>query len=158
MATPATTPGTSVRIGAVARVLGVPHRFFFLAGVSVLALSSLWWTWVIVARAWPAVPEPPSATLDSTLHALLMTCGFAPFFMFGFVFTAGPRWLGLPPPRPAAWLPGGFVAAAGVLALVPLQIANADLIALRVAAAVATTGWVLLVARFYRMIRASDAP
>src|SRR5215510_9081349 len=97
MATPATAPRTAAQTGAVGRVLGVPHRLFFLAGVSALALISLWWTWVIVARAWAAVPEPPAATLDSTLHALLMTCGFAPFFMFGFVFTAGPRWLGLPP-------------------------------------------------------------
>jgi uncharacterized protein involved in response to NO len=158
MATPATTPGTSARTGAAARVLGVPHRFFFLAGVCALALASIWWTWVILARAWPAVPEPPSATLDSTLHALLMTCGFAPLFMFGFVFTAGPRWLGLPPPSPAAWRPGGVLAAAGALALVPLQVADADLIALRIAAAIAAIGWLLLVARFFRMIRASDAP
>src|SRR5262245_56155068 len=126
MATPVMTPATSVRTGAVARVLGVPHRFFFLAGVSALALTSLWWTWVILARAWPAVPEPSSATMNSTLHALLMTCGFAPLFMFGFVFTAGPRWLGLPPPSPAAWRPGGVLAAAGALALVPLQVADAD--------------------------------
>ncbi len=96
-------------------LFSVPHRLFFLAGVAVLALASLWWTWTMLARAWPALPAPASAVPDTVLHALVMTCGFAPLFMFGFLFTAGPRWLGMPPPPPAAWLPGGLIAASGAL-------------------------------------------
>ncbi len=144
--------------GSAALVFSAPHRFFFLTGVCALALVSLWWTWVLVARASHAIPGPASAMPDPTLHALLMTTGFAPFFMFGFLFTAGPRWLGMPPAVPAAWRTGGLVAAAGALALVPLQVADAHPLALRAAAALYAGGWLLLLDRFFRLVRASPAP
>ncbi|MCC7215996.1 MAG: NnrS family protein [Burkholderiales bacterium] len=137
-------------------LLTVPHRLFFLAGVAQIALVSLWWLWVLAARAVPAVPPPASAMPDTIVHALVMTCGFAPFFMFGFMFTAGPRWLGVPPPAPRAWMPAGIVAALGALALVPLQVAGID--ALRVAAAAYAAAWLWLLFRFVLLIRASDSP
>ena len=105
------------------RVLGAPFRFFFLAGVAQIALASLWWLWVLAARVVPALPPPASPVPDTVVHALLMTCGFAPFFMFGFMFTAGPRWLGVAPAGARR------MAAArrssprlGALALLPLQV------------------------------------
>lgn len=157
MAAPAVVADS--RAARPARLLfRVPHRFFFLAGVATLAPASLWWTWVILARAWPALPPPASAVPDTVLHALVMTCGFAPFFMFGFLFTAGPRWLGLPPLPSAAWLPGGLIAVSGALLLVPLQAAGAAPIALRVAAGVWAGGWLLLLDAFFRLIRASPVP
>lgn len=58
-----------------------------------LATSALWWCAVLWARAWglsPAWAVPPPAA-----HALLMSQGFMPLFMAGFLFTAGPKWLGL---------------------------------------------------------------
>ncbi len=67
------------------------------------ASSSLWWLWVLVARASPAIPPPAAPVPDTIVHALVMTFGFAPFFMFGFMFTAGPRWLDVAPPPPRAW-------------------------------------------------------
>ncbi len=157
MGTPALVAEPRVR-SAGALVLGVPHRFFFLAGVGALALVSLWWSWAMIARAWPGFPAPASAVPDPTLHALLMTTGFAPFFMFGFLFTAGPRWLGMPAPVPSVWRPGGLVAAAGAFALVPLQVADAAPLALRIAAAIYAGGWLLLLDRFFRLLRASPAP
>jgi uncharacterized protein involved in response to NO len=99
---------------------GVPHRLFFLAGVAALALDAAWWAWTICARA-GAVPPPPVAVLPTALHAFVMLYGFAPFFMFGFLFTAGPRWLGVAPPPPSAWRGPGLVAAVAALSFVPLQ-------------------------------------
>ena len=129
----------------------VPHRFFFLSGVASLGLAVLWWAWTIVARL--GYGAPPVAVPPTALHAFLMVYGFAPFFMFGFLFTAGPRWLGVEPPPPAAWRPAGWVAAASVLALVPLQAAPAW--ATQVAAGAYALAWATLLARFVRLIRAS---
>ncbi len=137
-------------------LLTVPHRFFFLAGVAQIALVSVWWLWVLTARALPGLPLPASAMPDTVVHALVMTCGFAPFFMFGFMFTAGPRWLGVAPPPPRVWLPPGLVAAGGALAIVPLQVAGIP--ALQVAAAAYAGGWLWLLFRFVLLIRASENP
>ena len=131
----------------------VPHRFFFLSGVSVLALAALWWAWTLVARmgyAPPPAPVPPSS-----LHAFLMIFGFAPFFMFGFLFTAGPRWLGVDPPPSSAWRPACVVAAASVIAMFPLQAGPAW--ATQAAAGAYALAWAVLLARFVALIRASPA-
>ena len=62
------------------------------AGALLLALSALWWLAALVARelavplTW-AVPMPIA-------HSMLMAFGFMPLFFVGFLFTAGPRWLG----------------------------------------------------------------
>ena len=138
-----------------ATLLAVPHRLFFLAGVAALALDAAWWAWTICARA-GAVPPPPVAVLPTALHAFVMLYGFAPFFMFGFLFTAGPRWLGVAPPPPSAWRGPGLVAAVAALSFVPLQALPA--IATQVAAALYALGWGTLLARFVVLIRQSPAP
>jgi uncharacterized protein involved in response to NO len=140
-------------------LFGVPHRFFFLAGVVQVALVALWWGWVLAARAWPIVPAPAAAVPVTSLHALLMLCGFAPLFMFGFLFTAGPRWLGVAPLPPSQWLPPGVLAALAALALVPLEVAGPAIgpFALRAAAGAYAIGWLWLAYRFYGLIRASGA-
>jgi uncharacterized protein involved in response to NO len=143
-------------IRPVQRVLGVPFRFFFLAGVAQIALASLWWLWVLAARVLPALPPPASPVPDTVVHALLMTCGFAPFFMFGFMFTAGPRWLGVLPPAPGAWRPPALLAAASALLMVPLQASGIG--GLRFAAAAFAVGWLWLLLRFVLLIRESTAP
>ncbi len=138
------------------RLLAAPHRLFFLAGVAQIALASLWWLWVLAARVAPGLPAPAAPVPDTVLHALLMTCGFAPFFMFGFMFTAGPRWLSVLPPPPGAWRAPALVAAAGAFALVPLQVAGIG--GLRIAAAVYALAWLWLLLRFVLLIRKSTAP
>lgn len=77
------------------RLLAAPHRLAFWAGSLMLGLTALWWGGVLTARA--AGLTLPWAVSPSTAHALLMAFGFLPMFMAGFVFTAGPRWLGLAP-------------------------------------------------------------
>jgi uncharacterized protein involved in response to NO len=136
-------------------LFGAPHRFFFLAGIVQVATSSLWWLWVLAARQWTALPEPGTAMPDTVVHALLMTCGFAPLFMFGFLFTAGPRWLAVQPPTPRAWGPPAVLAAGCSLALVSLQATGLG--ALRVAAAGYAAGWLWLLLIFVRLIIASRA-
>ena len=105
-----------------------PHRVMFLAGATQGLLAMLWWAFDLAARygqlfASPAWPLPPS-----WIHAALMSFGFFPFFIFGFVMTAGPRWQAAAPVGEAAYLAAfalmsvgwlGFHAALWLPALLP---------------------------------------
>lgn len=92
-------------------LLAAPHRLaFFLAGL-LLALAALWWALILIAQAlqWalnPVVPLPLA-------HGLLMSMGYMPLFMVGFLFTAGPKWLGLNAVNARALRPALLVMAAG---------------------------------------------
>jgi len=134
----------------------VPHRFFFLAGMTQLALASLWWLDVQAARAIPGWPMPAGTLPETAVHALLMIDGFLPMFMFGFLFTAGPRWLNVEPPGSSTWRPPALVAAASAVALVLAQLVDPTL--MRVAAALYALAWAWLCALFLRLLRASRAP
>ena len=129
----------------------VPHRFFFLTGVTSIALAALWWSWTLAARLGGIAP--PAAVAPTLVHAFLMIYGFAPFFMFGFLFTAGPRWLGVDPPPPRAWRAARVLAAASVLAILPLQLAPDW--ATRLAAGGYAIAWAWLLGHFVRLIRSS---
>ena len=79
------------------RRLGVaPHRLLFFIGASNLMLAMLWWTsWLVAQRlVLPAMPQP---TLPAGwLHAYVMQYQMLPSFVFGFLLTVFPRWMGLP--------------------------------------------------------------
>lgn len=64
----------------------------------VLVTAGVWWAWVQWDRvsAWVALPYALSPTL---VHASVMTFGFIPLFFSGFLFTAGPKWLGVQAPE-----------------------------------------------------------
>jgi uncharacterized protein involved in response to NO len=70
----------------------VPHRAYFSAGVGAFVLLALWWS---VALPIAGVTAQPSVLV----HGLMMPLGIFPSFMLGFVFTAGPRWLGTQAPK-----------------------------------------------------------
>jgi uncharacterized protein involved in response to NO len=91
------------------RLLAAPHRLAFWSGSVMLAVSALWWGAALVARhAGLAVPW---AVSPGVAHALLMTFGFLPLFIAGFLLTAGPKWLGL------AAVPGRLLALPATLSL-----------------------------------------
>lgn len=74
-------------------LLVAPHRLGFFAAALMLAVSALWWCTVLLARALGA--SPAWTVPIAAAHGLLMSQGFLPLFMAGFLFTAGPKWLGL---------------------------------------------------------------
>lgn len=135
-------------------LLAAPHRLGFFAGATMLAGSALWWASVLLARtrglspAWAV--SPPAA------HALLMSLGFTPLFIVGFLFTAGPRWLGQPdvPARSLlapvlAMLAGWLGAWLGLHFHAVLAGAGMALVA---------AGWSALCWRFATILRASRVP
>ena len=87
------------------RLLDAPHRLFFFSAVVQLLLASAWWAATLMLRA-QGSPPPWAAVLDPVrVHAFVTVYGFFAYFVFGFLFTAGPRWLEVPGPIPSYWRP-----------------------------------------------------
>jgi uncharacterized protein involved in response to NO len=137
------------------RLSSAPHRLGFFAAGALMAASALWWLAVqLLQTADPALPSwavPPAVA-----HGLVFAFGFMPLFMVGFLFTAGPRWLGLPD-VPAMSLRRPVLALAGGWALfLPAVHLAAPLAA--AAVLLAALGWGALLWRFRRLLRASPMP
>ncbi|HEY0878349.1 MAG TPA: NnrS family protein [Zeimonas sp.] len=137
-----------------ATLLSAPHRLAFFSGMVLLAAASLWWTAILVLRATAGAP-PPFVIAPGFTHAFLMGGSFMPMFFAGFVCTAGPRWLRVPPVRAASLLPTAIGSLAGWV----LFTAGAQLDA-HIAAAglgLVALSWSAFVLRFVRMIARSKA-
>ncbi|MDP1646726.1 MAG: NnrS family protein [Rubrivivax sp.] len=135
----------------LARLLTAPHRLGFFSAAVMLATSGLWWALALATRhaglALPWAVPPPLA------HGIFMAMGFMPLFIVGFLFTAGPRWLGLSD-VPARSLRDPVLAmlAGWVLALAGFHL-QATLAGLGVA--MVAGGWSVVVLRFWRLLRLS---
>jgi uncharacterized protein involved in response to NO len=73
-----------------------PHRVMFFAGALQTALVMLLWLAELLGRAalwWPTLPMVLPSML---VHTFLMLYGVFPFFIFGFLLTVYPRWMGGP--------------------------------------------------------------
>jgi uncharacterized protein involved in response to NO len=137
-----------------ARLLSAPHRLGFFSAALMLAISALWWATVLVARqaGWPLPWSVPPAVA----HGLLMAMGFMPLFIVGFLFTAGPRWLGLPDvPAPSLRAPVVAMLVGWALALAGFHV-HALLAGIGVAGV--ALGWTALVLRFAGLWRRSRVP
>ena len=135
----------------LSRLLTAPHRLGFFSAALMLATSALWWALALSTRhaglAWPWAVPPPLA------HGLVMAMGFMPLFIVGFLFTAGPRWLGLSdvPARSLRYPVLAMLAGWG-LALAGFHL-HEGLAGLGVA--LVAGGWSVVVLRFLRLLRSS---
>lgn len=130
-----------------------PHRVMFMAGATQGVLAMLWWTLDLAARhglfhAAPSLPLPPG-----WLHATLMTYGFFPFFIFGFLMTAGPRWVGAAPVAEAVYVAAfGLMGSGWAVFYLALWLPQLLVPALGLVLA----GWCAGLAELLRMARASS--
>lgn len=135
-------------------LLAAPHRLGFFAAALMLACTALWWATVLLARA--AGLSPAWAVSSPAAHALLMSLGFMPLFMVGFLYTAGPRWLGQPEVSARRLLAPVLAMLLGwslVLPGIHLDAAWAG-----AGMALVAVGWSRLSWRFVTMLRASRVP
>ena len=73
-----------------------PHRLLFFVGAGNILLAMLWWTAWLAAARWQWWPMPKSDAYAGWLHAFVMQYQMLPSFIFGFLLTVFPRWMGLP--------------------------------------------------------------
>ncbi|ADE11370.1 NnrS family protein [Sideroxydans lithotrophicus] len=79
-----------------------PHRVMFFGGALQAVAVMLWWFYELVTRFGIAGQPATWSIVPSAAHAYLMIFGLFPFFMFGFLMTVFPRWMGggeIPPQR-----------------------------------------------------------
>jgi uncharacterized protein involved in response to NO len=89
-----------------------PHRMLFLGGGVQIVLVMLLWTADLAGRATGAWALPWSVP-PSRAHMFLMVYGLFPFFIFGFLLTVYPRWMGGAPVPPARYVPAFAAVALG---------------------------------------------
>ena len=73
-----------------------PHRVMFFAGATQAVLAMLWWAYDLAARYTGLLPYIDWSLPARHGHQFLMIYGLFPLFFFGFIMTAGPRWLDMP--------------------------------------------------------------
>lgn len=136
-------------------LLLAPHRLGFFLAMLLLVSSGAWWALVQLDRV-SAGLALPYALSPSLVHASVMTFGFIPLFFSGFLFTAGPKWLGVPPPEVRQLMAPLLLKATGW----GLWLAGAHLHALLAQAGLvlAWAGLAWATAWFWRLIRLSQAP
>ncbi|MGY0611819.1 NnrS family protein [Luteimonas sp. A537] len=101
------------------RLLAVaPHRLMFFVGAGNVLLAMAWWAaWLLAAR-WPdllRMPQPDPYA--GWLHAIVMQYQMLPSFIFGFLLTTFPKWMGLPDAARWHYLPVGAGMFGGQLAV-----------------------------------------
>jgi uncharacterized protein involved in response to NO len=101
------------------RLFDAPHRIFFFAAAAQLLFAGAWWAATLVARARGVALPLGDGVAPSAAHALVMTYGFFPLFIFGFLHTVAPRWLDRPPPRRRDYAVPGLAAAGSAALLLP---------------------------------------
>jgi len=93
-----------------------PHRLMFFVGASNVMLAMLWWaTWLADAR-WQLFGLRQPQPYAGWLHAFVMQYQMLPSFIFGFLLTVFPRWMGLPDIARRRYLPVGLGLFGGQLA------------------------------------------
>lgn len=135
------------------RLLSAPHRLGFAVGAAAMCLFALWWLAVLLASS--AGFSPSWAVLPALAHGLVFTLGFMPAFMAGFLFTAGPRWLGVPAVNASTLLTP--LLQLGVGWLIVLIGVHAGTFLAAFGLATAACGWLRLSLRFASLLRASRA-
>ena len=83
-------------------VAAAPHRLlFFIGAVNVLAAMAWWTAWLSGAAAMPTVPA-------GWMHGFVMQYQVLPAFIFGFLLTVFPRWMGQQEATKWHYLPVGL--------------------------------------------------
>ena len=71
-----------------------PHRLLFFIGAANVLLAMAWWTlWLVEAR-WRVLGLPQPRVYGGWIHAIVMQYQVLAPFMFGFLLTVFPRWMG----------------------------------------------------------------
>jgi uncharacterized protein involved in response to NO len=134
-----------------------PHRLLFLVGATNLLAAMGWWAAWLVAARWQLIDMPRPSLPAGWMHAVIMQYHVLPSFIYGFLLTVFPRWLGVPAIPSRHYLPVGVGLLGGqVLTLAGLA-GSAAL--LRIGALFTLAGWLVGMALLARVaLRARETP
>ena len=85
-----------------------PHRLMFFIGASNLMLAMAWWAAWLLSTRWPVFAMHQPQPVAGWLHSFLMQYQVLPSFIFGFLLTTFPRWIGQPDIARVRFLPVGI--------------------------------------------------
>jgi uncharacterized protein involved in response to NO len=98
-------------------VLKAPHRMMFFIGAGNVLLAMAWWAAWLVSARWPHVLQlQPPQQFAGWLHAIVMQYQVLASFVFGFLLTVFPRWMGHPELSRKRYVPVGIGLFGGQLA------------------------------------------
>ena len=127
-----------------------PHRMLFFAGAVQTVLVMLLWLAELLGRTGLS-PSLPLVITSTWVHTFLMVFGLFPFFIFGFLFTVYPRWMGGPVVPVSRYVTAFALLAAGMILL------YAGLFISRIVVAMALTlqlaGWAVTLYSLYAVFR-----
>jgi len=156
-ALPASREMSGLPTGLHRLMAAAPHRLLFLVGATNVLAAMAWWAAWLVAAHWQlaALSQPPLPA--GWMHAVIMQYQVLPSFIFGFLLTVFPRWLGVAALAPRHYLPVGVGLLGGqVLTLAGLA---GSLPLLRAGALFTTAGWVIGMVLLTRVVlQARDKP
>lgn len=138
----------------LATVMAAPHRLGFFCAMLVLIAASLWWLLEQLDRYTGGSLGVGTAVPPTVTHGTVMVFGFMPLFFSGFLFTAGPKWLAVPPYTPRQLLMPLGLQAAGWLLWIAGGMATGALALLGVALALGGLAWMYTL--YWRLVRASE--
>ncbi len=135
---------------SAAQLAAAPHRLmFFIGALNVMAAMTWWTAWLVDAR-WQifGFAEPPVHA--GWVHAFVMQYQVLPPFIFGFLLTVFPRWMGLAELTRWHYLPVGLGLLSGQL----LFLAGLAGIPVLIHVGVITTlaGWIAALAILLRLL------
>ena len=93
-----------------------PHRLMFFIGAGNLLLAMAWWAMWLADARWQLFGLRQPVPYAGWLHAFVMQYRVLPSFIFGFLLTVFPRWMGLPDLERWRYLPVGLGIFCGQLA------------------------------------------
>ena len=133
-----------------------PHRLLFFVGAVNVLLAMAWWTlWLVDAR-WQVIGMPAGLPWAGWIHAFVMQYQLLPPFMFGFLMTTFPRWMGLPELSSWHYVPVGAGLLGGQLSVVGGMLAGQPAM-VHIGVLMSLVGWGYGTAQLGRLVLAERA-
>lgn len=95
MSTALSSPGLPAP--ALRLLAAAPHRLLFFVGAANVLLAMAWWALWLAATRWQWLAMPQPWLPAGWMHAIVMQYQVLTPFIFGFLLTVFPRWMGLRP-------------------------------------------------------------
>jgi uncharacterized protein involved in response to NO len=108
-------PRTDSARGAWRLLSSEAHRTMFFFGALQAVAAMAWWSLDLGGRYLGLYAAPAWSVPPMWAHAWLLLYALFPFFMFGFLMTAGPNWLGAPKTARIAYVPAALLMACGIV-------------------------------------------